>query len=223
MKYNRVQQDEDFEPVTPPLGFSVKQSSSHIFSVHINTEIKDPSHYSRIFDLLLEAGEEDVVTFFICSPGGRLDGLTTLLEGIRLTDAHVVAVVIGEAHSAASLLALNCHEVVVTDSATMLCHAVNTGYRGKLADLGAYTEHVKKTANALFADTYAGFLEPSEITSVQEGKELWLDAEEIRERLENRTAYYMTMQEEENEDQPTTTPGDTEVRSEDRRSKGKKK
>lgn len=214
-------EDDDLDFITKvhPLGFSVKQSTSHLFLVHINTEIRNAEHYSQIFDLLLEAGEEDTVHFLIESPGGDLAGLNTLLEGIKMTEAHVVGVIVGAAHSAASILALNCHEVVVCSGAEMLCHAARTGFGGKLADLEAYTSHSKKVTHKLMKESYKGFLTDLELEKVLDGKEMWLDAEEIQDRLEQRAKYFTEGLTKEDNAEAERTP---DVQPQERRSKSKK-
>lgn len=182
-KNNSEDDDSDFLSGDGVLGFSYKTRSNRSYRVHINTDIYGPSHYTKVFDALLDADEGDIVTFMISSGGGRLDGLSTLLEGIRMTDAYVIGVIVGEASSAASILALNCHEVIVTDSATMLVHNMRTGFGGKIADLEAFTNFSRKTSNKLIQETYKYFLSPEELQDVIHGKELWLDSEQIQERL----------------------------------------
>lgn len=212
-KYKNQDDDEMAFPFqNQPLGFSVKSRSFNNFIVHINTDIKPPDHYAKVFDMLLDSGEDDLVDFFIASPGGRLDGLCVLLEGIRLSDAHTRAILIGEASSAASILALNCSEVVVTDSAEMLAHAVTYGTVGKAADISAHVEHTAKVTEKLLRSTYEGFMEPQEIELMLQGKQWYFDADQIRERLEKRAIYF----EEEKQDaeekvaieevEPTPTP-----------------
>lgn len=185
--------DEDEDMAFPshkqPLGFSVKSQSFYNFTVHLSEEIKDASYYTKVFDLLLEVGENDIVDFMIASPGGDLEGLNMLLEGIRLTDAHVRAILVGACHSAASILAMNAHDVIVTDSCTMLVHGVRTGFGGKMVDLDAFTAHSKKVTDKLLRQSYEGFLSPDELKEVIHGRELWLDADEVRDRFERRQAY----------------------------------
>jgi len=184
----RVDDEEEFfiGHAKGPLGFTVKSRTVNSFSVHLNEEVKDASYYSKIFDLLLDAGENDTVNFFMASGGGDIEGLNILLEGVRLTDAHVSAVVLSACHSAASIFALNCHEVVVCDQATMLVHNIRTGYGGKIADLAAYADFATKTSSKLLKKTYKHFLSDGEIQEVLNGRELWLDADQIRERLLKR-------------------------------------
>ena len=192
-KFTRNNNDDDEDdmmifPQRQPLGFTVKSQSSYNFIVHIG-EIRDASHYTKVFDMLIEADDDDLVDFVISSPGGDAEGLSMLLEGIRLTNAHVRAILVGECHSAASILAMHVHDVVVTDSASMLCHGCRTGFGGKLVDLDAFTTHSKKVTDKLLRDSYEEFLTDAELHEVLHGRELWLTADDIRERFENRQNY----------------------------------
>lgn len=190
-KYFKADEEDEYStsPIhKQPLGFSAKSQSSHIFTVHLSEEIKEAAYYTSIFDLMLDAGETDTINLMIASPGGNLEGLNMLLEGMRLTDAHVRAILISDCHSAASILAMNAHEVVVTDSCTMLVHGIRTGFGGKMVDMDAFTAHSKKVTDKLLRESYHGFLSNEELREVIHGRELWLDADEVRERLDRRQA-----------------------------------
>lgn len=203
-KFTRNDDDDEmfFSPMKGPLGFTVNTRQMHNFSVHINEEIKSPDYYSKIFDMLIDAGEADMVTFFICSPGGRVDGLNVLLEGIRMTEAFTVAILIGEAHSAASILALNCDEVVATESSEMLVHSCRFGTSGKAADIAAQTAHTLKTTEKLARQTYEGFLTEDELSQMLAGKEYYFDSEQIVERLQKRVEFLTKAIEPKTEPQP---------------------
>lgn len=175
-----------------PLGFTVKSQSFNNFSVHLFDEVRDAGHYSKVFDMMVDSGENDLIDFFISSNGGDLDGLNILLEGVKLTDSIVRAIIVGSCHSAASIFALNAHEVIVTDSASMLVHNLRTGFGGKMADLEAFTNFSSKMSNKLITSTYEGFLNPQELQEVLRGHELWLDAGQIRERLQRRADFLET-------------------------------
>lgn len=217
---NNNEDDFSVQINSEPLGFTVKSQQLNNFTIHITGDIRGAEYYTKIFDLLIDAGENDVVDFFIASNGGDLDGLNVMLEGIRMTDAHVRAILIGPAHSAASILALNCHDVIVTDSASMLTHNIRTGFGGKIADLEAFTNFSRKISNKLIQDTYKGFLDEDLLTAVLHGKEIWMDAEEIRERLEQRAKYFTEGLTKEENAEAERTP---DVQPKERRSKSKKK
>lgn len=222
MKYSN-DSEEELTPVSK-LGFSVKTRSSHIFNVNITTEIYGPDHYTEIFQLLMEAGPEDIVQFHINSPGGRLDGLSMILEGINLTEANTTAIIIGNAHSAASILAMAVDDVLVMPSAEMLCHNARYGIGGKSSDIEAVVSHNKKTNLRLFDTYYEGFLSKQEIQDMLQGKEIYLDATEIEERFTKRADYFRELEEKEIEAAKSAeVAGATSVQSEKRGSKSTKK
>ncbi len=97
-----------------------------------------------------------------------------------------MAVLVGQAASAASIFSLHCDYVEVTDSAHMLCHYVSYGTGGKGADVLAHVNHTTKISNKLMQDTYKDFLTPAEINELIEGREIYLDSEEIKARLKRK-------------------------------------
>jgi hypothetical protein len=84
------------------------------------------------------------------------------------------------------MLALHCDETEVSDNATMLCHNISYGTGGKGADVLSHVKHVSKTSDKLLRSTYKHFLTTQEIDDMISGKEIYLDADEIQERLDTR-------------------------------------
>jgi len=126
-----------------------------------------------------------------------------------LTEAHTVAVLIGSCDSAASILALNCNEIVVTASAEALVHSCRFGSAGKAADIAAHTTHTLKTTEKLARQTYGdNFLTETELNQMLDGKEFYFDADQLRERLERRSAFLEAKfkAEQEAEPAPKKTP-----------------
>ena len=136
--------------------------------------------------MLMNATEADSVIFLLNSPGGMYSGLVALIEAVKMTDATTMAVLIGECASAASIFALHCDTVFVSDNATMLCHNISYGTGGKGSDILSHVQHVSKTSEKLLRGTYEHFLSPKEIDELLNGREIYLDSEEIKERLEQK-------------------------------------
>lgn len=178
------------------LGYFVKTRQSNLITVYLDQAIVQPDYYRNVFNMLLEAGEEDQVMFMMNSGGGRLDGMNMLIEGVKLTDATTVAVIVGECHSAASIFALHCDNVQVLESATMLCHQVSFGIGGKQSDVLSHVAHVSKTSEKLLRETYKYFLTEQEITEMLSGREIYLDSDEIIIRLHNKAEALEKEQEE---------------------------
>lgn len=185
-----VEQDEDdgeFTGGKNTLGYFVKQKVATQYTVTIDEPFVSPSYYRGVVSMLMSANEEDSVIFLINSPGGQLNGLLALVEGVKMTDATTMAVLIGECASAASMFALHCDTVFVSDNATMLCHNISYGTGGKGSDILSHVQHVSKTSEKLLRKTYEHFLTEKEIDEMINGREIYLDADEIKERLDKKS------------------------------------
>ena len=178
--------DGDFVGSKTTLGYFMKQKVATQYTVTIDEAFTEPSYYRGVVSMLMGASEEDTVIFLINSPGGRLSGLLTLLEGINMTEATTLAVLVGECSSAASMFALHCDQVFVSENATMLCHNVSYGTNGKGSDVLAHVNHVAKTSEKLLRSTYLNFLSEKEILELLNGQEIYLDSDEIKARLEQK-------------------------------------
>lgn len=186
----KLSEDLDLISTQPDqLGYFFETVSSTKYTVPIDEGIMEPSYYRGIVNMLSQASDQDIVIFRINSPGGRMDGLLSLLDAIETTEAMTIADITGECSSAASILALNCDQCVAGRRAEMLNHEIRYGVGGKNSDNLSHVQHIKKISDKLIWDTYEGFLEDHEIESVLNGKELFLDSEEIVERLNARDEY----------------------------------
>ena len=178
--------DEDEGMSQVQLGYFVNSKTFHQYTVPLDEDIIQPSYYRAVVQALEDADEGDSFIFKISSRGGALTGLQVLLEGIKNTQAHTIAMLVGQCASAASIFTLHCDTVIVTDSADMLAHYVSFATGGKGADIVSHVAHVSKTSEKLIRSTYEHFLSESEINAIIDGKEMYLDADEIRERLSKR-------------------------------------
>ena len=196
MKSNKLplrtlERDEDDEDMFPnKLGYSYRQEVRSHVTVHLNQPFMQPEYYDNVVDALGRASPEDIFEFKINSPGGHYSGLVSLLDAVENTDAMVIADIVGEAHSAASIFALSCHQVRVGPYAEMLAHSARYGFAGKSSDNVSHVLHTAKVMSKVLFKAYEGFLSESEIQEVISGKELYLDSEQIMERLEKREEYF---------------------------------
>ena len=191
-KVHKLEDDNDLQDViynTKVLPYSVQSRVRNTFTFKLDEPVAEPSYYRNIVDVCLQAKEDDEILFFLNTPGGLYSGLTTVLDAILRTEATTVAVIQGECHSAGSIIALHCDLVDVSPYATMLAHSISYGTGGKDADIVAHVTHTTKQANSIVRETYEGFLTEQEIAQVLDGKQLYMDAEEIVVRLEARDEY----------------------------------
>ena len=182
--------DEDDEAVGGEAfcGYFMEHKSITRLVIPIDTAFKDPFHYRMVVNKIDELSEEDQIEIWLNSDGGDLSGLVALLTAIKTTSAQTLAVIQGSCHSAASILALSCDAIQVSPYATMLCHSIRFGTTGKGADVRAQVQHTNDFAESIFREAYELFLTEDEIEDVLKGRELWLNYDEISERLENKYA-----------------------------------
>lgn len=183
---NDQEDEDDFSGNKGTLGYFVKQRVSRQITIPVDEEFTSPSYYRNVFNALLDANEDDTVILMFNSPGGMLSGLLTLLEGVKMTEATTMAVLIGECSSAASILALHCDSIFVSESATMLAHDISYGTGGKGSDVLSHVQHVSKTSEKLLRKTYEHFLSAKEIDEMLNGRQIFLDSDEIKQRLEQK-------------------------------------
>jgi ATP-dependent protease ClpP protease subunit len=188
----RLTEEEEFEHerMSNSLGYFVKNLVQNQFTVDIDEPFTTPAYYRNIIQMLTEATEDDIVVFRINSPGGREDSLLALVEAVKTTQAMTVSVIIGECASAASLFVMYTDQVVVTDNARMLCHGASYGFAGKDSDVRAHVNHTAKTVDKLIRNSYKFFLTDAEIADLLDGRELYLDSDEINERFASRQDKY---------------------------------
>lgn len=200
MKNNQQSDNEDFNS-NEELGYFQKVIPTTILTVPIDEPIRESRYYRQVVSGISELDEGDEIHFKIASPGGLLTGLETLLSSVKQSPATSVAFIDGECHSAASILALNCDAVAVSEYASMLCHFVSFGVAGPSNHIQKHSDHVRKTSEKLFRSTYKYFLTEEEITKcVEDDYQLWLDAEQIMQRFEHRIK--MLEEEAQSEEEP---------------------
>lgn len=169
---------------------ATQRTSTH-YDVFLDGPIEEPSCYRELIANLFNADENDTFSIFINSGGGHMDTALAIVEALKGTRANVTAVLIGACHSAASIITMYCDQVAVTDSAYSMVHTASFGSQGNTGNVKAHTEFTVRMVERLLNETYEGFLTKEELARVKSGVELWFDAEQIRERMEQRTKYHV--------------------------------
>lgn len=165
---------------------NIMDKSAKQYDVFLDEDLGAPADYRELLSILFNAGENDSIHLFINCNGGQMDTAIAIIEGLKYTQAETTAVILGACHSAASMIALFCHNVAVTDNSYMMIHTASFGSSGNTNNVKAHTDFTYKQVEKLLDATYEGFLSKDELVSVKKGVELWYDAEEISKRVEKR-------------------------------------
>ena len=166
----------------------------HVHEFYITGTIESADEYSEWFHTIRNANATDVVKLHINSPGGDLWTAIQFVHVLAETEATIQIVVEGACMSAATLLFLMGHEFEVSPHAMFMIHNYSGGSLGKGGEMYDNIVHERKWSENLLHDAYDGFLTQDEIKSVLDNKDLWMDTQEILERLEKRQAYLENLQ-----------------------------
>jgi len=158
-------------------------------NMYFNCEIGAPELYSKSCYFLREiVNKNDVIYININSGGGNVDSAMMLRDAIKDCEGKVIARLSGIVASSATLIALACDDIKCGESVSWLSHNYSAGVSGKGHEIKAQSEFMEKELNRTFKIIHNGFFTDKEIEEIIDGKDYWLNVDEIMERW-NR--YYL--------------------------------
>ena len=161
----------------------VEGKTTHIY---LTDEIGMPSEYNESCFKLKSAKKTDKFVIHLNTPGGLIDSAFMLIDAIKSSKASISAELYGTVASAGTIIALACPEVSVAPNTAFMIHNYSSGLSGKGHEMKAHQQFVDANLNIAFKSLYRGFLTESECEDVIDGKDLWLNKDEVEERLTRR-------------------------------------
>lgn len=160
------------------LGLFITTDKNISVSFYITKEILSASEYHDFTELSLHLSENDSITLLIDSPGGYLSGAQMIVMALNSTKAYTTAVVINEAASAATIIALSCDALIMREHSSFMIHNVSFGSYGKGHEIKSHVDFSLSQSKKLLEATYEYFLTPEEIEEVLKGDDKYFDDEE---------------------------------------------
>ena len=162
--------------------------SFDIIRIYLPDSINELDEHMDQIEAIRDAQEGDLVEVYcISNRGGYIDTIVPLCNALATTPAHTVCYVEGHNSSAGTFPAMIAQEVHVGAYASFMLHcAQGGGGYGTLVNNAESARFFEKQYRQLLEDVYYGFISPEEAKALHEGRELYLDAEAIRERLQRR-------------------------------------
>lgn len=154
------------------------------YDYYLTEEIGDPSEYLDLCNILRTAGPQDEVVIRFNSGGGQVRTGNQIINAIEDSQAHVVGFIEHDCGSMATFIFLACHSWAVSRYAEWFSHTVSGGNYGKEPETFEASQFLRRVTHRRIREDYAGFLTAAEIEAVIGGKDIYLDADEIVERLE---------------------------------------
>lgn len=161
---------------------------AQLYEYYISGAITGPEDYIEIFDQIRHAREDDEIRIYLNTYGGDMYTAIQFMRVLSETSALVTCSVEGACMSAGTLIFLNADIFEVTPHSSFMIHNYSGGTIGKGAEMHAQITHEKKWSEKLFKEVYEDFLTVKEIDEVLAGRDLWLEIEEVAERMNKRIA-----------------------------------
>lgn len=157
-------------------------SKGKVVTVFLNDEIYEPGAYNELC-YTLENTSADSVRMYMNNGGGQLDSMLSIIASMERCGCEITGVLSGTVASAATMIALKCDKLEVADHTSWLTHYYSGGTGGKGNEIKAKHDFESIEIPKLFKQIHKDFLTPSEITRVIDGKDIWLNKDQILERF----------------------------------------
>ena len=164
--------------------FVTEMNGQKIYDYYLTGEITEPDEYLDLCHALRTADEDDYFIIRINSYGGSVHTGNQIINAIKDSPANVLGYIEGICGSMATFIFLACSQWGVSDNAEWFSHTMSYGNFGKESEAFQYSEFMRKQTHKRINRDYANFLTEVEIASIIEGKDLYMDSEEIKQRLE---------------------------------------
>lgn len=185
----------------------IQKQALQITEFYLSGDIESPEEYIEWFDVIRNAGENDILKFYINSGGGDLFTAIQFMRVLSDTQANVIVSVEGMCASAATLVFLMGHQFEVSPHSVFMFHNYSSGVMGKGGEMYDRLAHEKVWSEKLLRDVYVDFLSEDEIDAILNNKDIWMDGDQVVERLKAKVAKMGGETEEvEEEEEPAPKP-----------------
>ncbi len=157
-------------------------AKNKVVTVFLNDEIYEPGAYNELC-YTLENTIADGVRLYMNNGGGNLDGMLSILASMKKCGCEITGVLSGTVASAATMIALQCDKLEVADHTSWLTHYYSGGTGGKGNEIKAKNDFERIEIPKMFKQLHKDFLTSAEITKVIDGKDIWLNKDQILERF----------------------------------------
>lgn len=158
----------------------------YMHEYYLSGAIGSPEEYAEWFDTMRNAGGNDIIKIYINSPGGDLFTAIQFMRVLSETDARVICSVEGMCMSAATIVFMCAEGYEVTPHSMFMFHNYSGGAFGKGGEMIDQLQHERKWSAKLLQEVYNDFLTEEEVNSILDNKDIWMDGEEVVERLNIR-------------------------------------
>ena len=158
----------------------------NLITIYISGSIEAPEKYIGCIDAIRNANETDVIRIHINSPGGDLFTTIQFIRAIAESSAMVICSAEGACMSAATMLFLSGQRFEISEHCLFMFHNYSGGTFGKSGEMYDQLVNERKWSENIIRKVYQGFLTETEIRSILDNKDIWMEGHEVMKRLESK-------------------------------------
>lgn len=156
------------------------------YEFYLSGELLESDVYLEWFNVIRNASANDLIVIYINSPGGDANTAVQFLSVLDDCDAQILMQVEGMCASAATMLFMKAHGFAIAPHSQFLFHNYSGGAVGKGGEIKEQVDHQTKWAENLLRETYKYFFNEKEINQMLDGKDFWMDRDEVVKRMDYR-------------------------------------
>jgi len=164
----------------------VEQGVATIHHFYISGPIETPDKYIEWFQIMRQAGQMDAIYLHLNSGGGNAFTTVQFMRALNETNARVITSAEGLVASAATMLFLCGDQCEVSDHSAFMFHTFSSASFGKQHEMQAQVLLEKNWGTKLINQVYKNFLTEVEIEKLIDGKDFWMESDEVIKRLNKR-------------------------------------
>lgn len=153
------------------------------YDYYLTGPIGAAEDYLDLCNILRSASAQDEVIIRINCPGGSVNTGNMIINAINESEANVIGFIESECGSMATFIFLACHTWGVSEAAEFFAHTCSYGAWGKEHENFTQAEFLRKQQHKMTRKRYSSFLDDDQIERLLLGQDVYLDSDEIMERL----------------------------------------
>lgn len=181
----------DIGPVEPDARDLMRPSiteevrGNSIYHLWLTRDIEEPYLFDDWFRVCNKVTEDDLIIVHINCYGGSLDTAIQIYYSLVNSDAPVIIRIEGACCSGASMIAMAGNYFDMNPLGYMMIHSWSGGTAGKFSNVLENAEFQKKWFSSVMFTVYEDFCSKQEIEAILNGKDFWLDYDEVMVRFDH--------------------------------------
>jgi ATP-dependent protease ClpP protease subunit len=163
---------------------ATENASTH-YKVFLTDEIKEPSYYDELIELLDSTSDNDIVHYRINSGGGDLYSAVSILNGNTSSSAFISCDCDGMIASGATMVMMSCSQITLKPFSMYMFHSARgtLGFQADSVQNSYYSVNRHNMGN-LYWTVYKDILTQDELKSMIDADlHIWLDWLDLAERF----------------------------------------